>query len=202
MTRALTIPWVAELTGIPERSLRSAVRQGAVANVAEAANEVRIPLGECAWLVREWSVVSSIRSHLGPNHVVELAVLIGARADGIAECDSEVALVIGFGDDARDVDGSANFEVLWQLESSLHRTLRVPVRILDFNAVLGRPSVLEDCIEEGRVIRDVERVWPRLQSTLPEVSRQAAKERAETQRRIKAILDNLEGAPEDAPGEG
>ena len=180
-TRLLDL--AAEL-GTTERTLRRAVAQGLFRAERPSPRTLDVSLAERVYLRRSWSLLSSLREALRTEPNVSFAALFGSRARGGEHDTSDIDLLISLGEGADR----------WVLTGRLSQRLGAQVQIVELADALAAPLLLAEVVREGRVLVDREAVWPRLTRRLPQIERDAARER----RRIDDEFERAFGASETA----
>jgi predicted nucleotidyltransferase len=149
------LPTVARELGVDERTLRRAAERGAVRCRRPGPRKLEFAEGELDYLRIHWRLMRALTRALRTEPNVRLAVLYGSMARGDDRRDSDVDVLVEFGDDVPNaVRGLA-----MRLERAVGRDVDV--------TRLGRaressPLLVLQALDEGRVLVDRDGRWPSL----------------------------------------
>jgi predicted nucleotidyltransferase len=136
-----------------ERTVRRAVAQGSVRARRPGPRRLRLHPGEGEYLRAHWSLLADLRSALRTERGVRLAVLYGSLARGDGDADSDLDLLVSLAPGSTGSNLRARLREATGRQVDLARLDRV-----EFNA----PLLLDRVLDEGRVLIDRDREWPRL----------------------------------------
>ena len=167
-----------------DRTLRRAVAQGLFRTERPSPRKLDVSLAERVYLRRSWPLLSSLREALRTEPSLSFAALFGSRARGGEQDASDIDLLVALREGADR----------WVLAGRLSQRVGAQVQIVELGDALAVPLVLAEVVREGRVLIDREAVWPWLTRRLPQIERDAARER----RRIADEFERAFGAGETA----
>lgn len=164
--------------GTTDRTLRRAVAQGLLRAERPSPRKLEIPLTERDYLRRWWVLLSQLRQVLRTEPTVAFAALFGSAARGEMHAESDLDLLVALraGADPR------------MLASRLTERLGRPVQLVQLDDAQRAPLLLAEVLQEGRVLIDRERLWPRLRQQRPKVERAARRERNRVNREFSALF--------------
>jgi predicted nucleotidyltransferase len=170
--------------GADERTLRRAVAAGTVRCHKRSPRRRQLDDGELAYLSAHWELLSKLHRALRTEPNVRLAVLYGSAARGDDREDSDADVLVSFAEDRPD----ARVGLCVRLERALGRD----VDVARLNGVdRTAPLLLQQALDEGRVVLDRDDEWPPLQARRPEIARRAASDHAERCRRAREAVRQL-----------
>ncbi len=161
------LPDLADELGTTDRTLRRALRQGLLRGARPSPRNVELAVGERAYLVRAWPLLSSLREALRTEPTVSLAVLFGSRARGDEATASDVDLLVGLrpGSSPR------------RLATRLGEKVGLRVQVATVEDARAAPLLLAEALREARVLVDRDRAWPALLGERARIERAAHRER-------------------------
>jgi predicted nucleotidyltransferase len=167
MTRVRSmLPIIASELGADERTLRRAVRRGAVRGHRPGPRQLQLAPAEREYLRGHWALLSALSRALRTEPSVRLAVLYGSVARGDDGPASDVDLLV----DLR-ADASSGVSALTR---RLERAIGRDVDIARLDRVRERsPLLLVEALDEGRVILDRDHRWPSVRAQRRQVRRAA-----------------------------
>jgi predicted nucleotidyltransferase len=179
---------LADDLGANERTLRRAVRAGAIHARRPSPRTVRLAAGEPEYLRRHWPLLAGLRAVLRTEHNVALAVLFGSLARGSEHEGSDLdVLVVLYDPSPHRVAG---------LELKLTRAAgREANVILVDRALREAPQFVLAALDEGRVLTDRDGHWPELRRRRPQLERRMRERRRRDGRAAfesLALLEALE----------
>jgi predicted nucleotidyltransferase len=164
---------------VPERTLRRAAAQGLIHGQRLSERRYKTPLREEAYLRSHWGLLSGLRRALRTEPNVRLAVLFGSLAKGEGSQASDVDLLVSL----REESAGA----LAGLSGRLSERLRRDVQLVRLQEAERSPTLMLDVLDEGRVLVDRDRQWPRMVAAERRFRRLAAGERS-----LEDVLGDLE----------
>jgi predicted nucleotidyltransferase len=175
---------LARALGADERTMRRFVEDGTVRCERLGPRRRRIDERERAYLLSHWPLLSGVRRVLRTETNVRLAVLYGSAARGQDAPDSDVDLLVSL---AKDRPGAAV-----GIAVRLERALGCEVDVARLNRVsVNAPLLLLAAIDEGRVVLDRDRQWPRLCADRAEIEHRAQAAHVARRRRAQASVREL-----------
>jgi predicted nucleotidyltransferase len=172
---------LADRVGASERTLRRAVKQGALRGTRLSPRRLRLPEAEKRYIASRWPLFASIREILRTEQNVRFALLFGSMARGDDMDSSDVDLVV----EMRD----ASLDRIADLSIKLEHHLGRRVDLLTIEEARGNPSLLADAIAEGRVLIDREDSWVALQASEARLRRMGRRRDSRRKREVLARLD-------------
>jgi predicted nucleotidyltransferase len=172
---------LAREVGVDERTLRRAVSEGALRGSRPSPRRLELPLSERRFVRRSWWLVAALRAALRTEPNVRFALLFGSAARGGEEPGGDVDVLV----DLRDASLERVADLAVKLTAALGRPVDV-VRLEDAERDCG---FLARALDEGRVLVDRERRWPRLSRRAPGLRRRGRDQEA---RRTRAALDGID----------
>lgn len=166
--------------GAGERTLRRAVRAGAVRCRRPGPRRLEVSSEERRYLRDHWDLLSSLRAVLRTEPNVRLAVLFGSAARGDDTPESDVDLVVAL----RNAGMRSVSAISGRLSIALHRD----VDLIPLERARATPTLLAAALRDGRVIVDRDGLWRKLRLRRHEVDREARRYRRELRRRAFAAL--------------
>lgn len=166
--------------GAGERTLRRAVRAGAVRCRRPGPRRLSVSEEERRYLRDHWDLLSALRAALRTEPNVRLAVLFGSTARGEDTPESDVDLFVTM----RDPSLSGTVAVGTRLSDAVGRE----VQLIPIEKARKTPTLLAAVLRDGRVIVDRDGEWRRLRLRRHEVDREAHRYRADLRRRAFAAL--------------
>lgn len=179
MTTVLTS--IAEELGVHERTLRRAVSQGTLHATRPTPRTLDLSLSERQYVRRSWGVLAELRSVLRTEHNVRFALLFGSAARGTDRFGSDLDVLVDLHD--------ASFERVVDLGARLSARLGRQVELVRFEDAETDPAFLAEALDEGRVLVDRDRRWPRLQRGLASLRRRARRVQSQ---RTRAALEGID----------
>jgi predicted nucleotidyltransferase len=181
------LPAVAGDIGVPERTLRRAVRQGTVRCHRPGPRQLEIATDEREYLREHWNTISAVAEALRTERNVRLAVLFGSAARGHTGEGSDVDVLVALSEERP--------MYLAHLAARLTRALERDVEVLSLAQVRTRdPALLGAILPDGRPVVDRDGSWPALIAERPGIERAAADARASRHRRAARAVAQLIGA--------
>ena len=163
-----------------DRTLRRCVEQGLIRARRPSPRKLELSPAERVYLRANWPTLERLRSALRTEPKVRLAILFGSRARGDHRADSDVDLVV-------ELDNpSQRHRLSERLEAALG--LRVQLALLE--DAEGAPLLLEQVLEEGRVVVDRGQRWRAIIARSDAIARAANRERE----RVRTEVDELVGS--------
>lgn len=147
-----TIQDLARDLGADERTLRRAASQGTLRARRPGPRRLRLDAGEGEYLLAHWQLLADLRRTLRLERGIRLAVLYGSVARGDEDVDSDLDLLVSHA-------GAVRRDPTSRLQDVAGR--RVDVARLD-RVEATAPLLLDRVLDEGRVLVDRDRQWPRL----------------------------------------
>jgi len=169
--------------GAPERTVRRAVETRMIRARRPTPRKLVLNDGERDYARRNWGLLQMLREALRTEPGVKMAVLFGSSARGDAGPGSDIDLVVAWKDRARARHGA----LLAKLEDATGRR----VDIIDWDQAKKSPLLLEQLLNEGRVIVDRGYVWPRLLATQDAVFARARRNERRLAREAQDALAEL-----------
>lgn len=166
------------------RTLRRAAERGLLRASRRGAREVVLPSAERRYVRANWSLLSRLLEALRKQPNVRLAVLFGSVARGEQQPDSDLDLLVRF----RRDDHRARADLIDALEEASGRR----VQLVSKDQAEEAPLLLADVLDEGRVLVDRDRDWPRLKRRERQIVRRARAEDERLQRLAWNAPDALE----------
>jgi predicted nucleotidyltransferase len=139
---------------VPERTLRRAAGEGLIHGRRISPRRWQTSLREEAYLRRHWPLLRELRNALRTEPNARLAVLFGSQATGLGTPRSDVDLLVALRDDSP--------VRVAELAGRLERRLGQTVQIICVKEAEQNPMLMVDALEQGRVLVDRDRDWPRL----------------------------------------
>ncbi|MEO7556745.1 MAG: nucleotidyltransferase domain-containing protein [Acidimicrobiales bacterium] len=161
------LPTLAAELSTDERTLRRAVRRGAVRCRRDGPRQLALGDGERSYLRTHWSTLSSLTKTLRTESNVRLAVLYGSVARGDDGPTSDIDLLV----DLRKGTGHAALGLADRLERRLGRSVDVARLPLVRDA---SPLLLLQALDEGRVLVDRDDGWTALRTERDAIETAAA----------------------------
>jgi predicted nucleotidyltransferase len=166
------LPALARDIGVPERTLRRAVRRGTVRCRRPGVRQFELASDERAYLRENWETISAVTETLRTERNVRLAVVFGSLAHGHMGEDSDVDVLVSLAEERP--------MYLSHLAVRLKRALGRDVDVLSLAHVRAHdPALLGVILRDGRPVVDREGSWPDLIDERKAVERAAAIGRAE-----------------------
>ena len=184
--RMTELALLAREVGVHERTLRRAVREGALRAVRPTPRTLQMPLSERQYARRSWKLLAALRKALRTEHNIRFALLFGSAARGTAAPGSDIDVLVAL----RDSRLERTVELTAKLSAATGRRVDV-VRLEDAQ---GEPSFLADVIADGRVLVDRERLWQRLRGREASLRREGERSDARRARAALAGLDRMLGS--------
>lgn len=174
---------LAEEIGVSERTLRRAVRQGALRAERPTPRTLELPMSERRYVRRSWSLLSTLRNALRTEQSVRFALLFGSASTGMDTAGSDVDVLVALRDPSLDrvVD----------LGEKLTAACGRPVDVIRIEDAEADPGLLADVLAEGRVLVDRERLWPRMRGREPALRRRGRRRDATRTEAALAGIDRL-----------
>jgi predicted nucleotidyltransferase len=169
--------------GVGGRTLRRAASQGTVRAQRISPRKLRLPLGESAYLRRQWPLLGELRAVLRTEPNVRFALLFGSTARGDDRKDSDVDLLVVL----RDPSLEQRLDLERRLEASLGRE----VDVLTLEAAERNPTLLALAVEDGRVLVDRIDLGPKLSAESEQLSRRAQRTYRRQRRGALAAIDRF-----------
>jgi predicted nucleotidyltransferase len=182
------LPAIAFELGSDESTLRRAVMAGTVRASRPRPRSLTLPPGELDYLRRHWTQLEALKAALRTEPSVALAVLYGSMARGDDTPDSDFDLLVAF--------KAGRPAALAPLGARLSDAVSTHTDLALLPVVRRKaPFLLLQALDEGRVLVDREKLWPRLRSEREAIARAArrimqAEEQAATQN-ISELLGDL-----------
>jgi predicted nucleotidyltransferase len=136
-----------------ERTLRRAASQGTLRARRLGPRRLRLDAGEDDYLRGHWELIAGLRRTLRTERGIRLAVLYGSVARGDEDADSDLDLLIS------RAGGGGGTDLHQRFQGVTGR--RLDVAFLD-RVEVAAPLLLDRVLDEGRVLVDRDRLWPRL----------------------------------------
>lgn len=168
--------------GAPERTLRRAVEVRTLRCRRPTPRTLVVDEVERDYVRRNWGLLQSLREALRTEPNVKLAVLFGSTARGDVGPRSDIDLLVSWKDRKRARPGA----LLAKLEDLTGRA----VDLVPWEQ--ASPLLLEQVVDEGRVIVDRGYVWPRLLGKRATITARARRHERQRAREVEAALDELE----------
>jgi predicted nucleotidyltransferase len=167
-----------------DRTLRRAASDGTIRSGRVSARRQHVSEDERLYLAGHWRLLSALRRALRTEPNVRLAVLYGSVARGDDTLDSDVDLLVSFGEDRAD---SAV-----KLAVRVERAVGRDVDVARLNRVEDTaPLLLLRAIDEGRVVLDRDRDWDELKTRREKIARRARRAHEARRRRARASIREL-----------
>lgn len=170
--------------GADERTLRRFVADGTVHCERLGPRRRRIGESERIYLLGHWPLLRALRGALRTEPSVRLAVLYGSVARGEDTPMSDLDLLVSLAPDRPEVAVG----VAVRLERALGR--EVDVARLERTRE-NAPLLLQQAVDEGRVVLDRDRQWPEVCAQRAEIVRHARVAHAAKRRRAHASVREL-----------
>jgi predicted nucleotidyltransferase len=138
--------------GVPERSLRRAVSTGTLRCRRPSPRRLEVDAAERAYLRSHWELLAQLRAVLRTEPNVRFAAIFGSLARGDERADSDLDLVVEFGQ--RDRRGRNR--LAGKLEAASGRRVQM-LHLLDLEE--WAPDLLREVVLEGRVLVDRDERW-------------------------------------------
>jgi len=168
-----------------ERTFRRAIATGAIHFYEASPRKRMLDDDEVSYLRGHWQLLSTLRRALRTEPNVRVAVLYGSAARGDDRGDSDVDVLVALAEDRPD----AAVKLAVRLERALGRA----VDVARLNRIeQAAPLLLQQVVEEGRVIVDRDREWAAVLSRRAEIERRARASHAARRREAAAALRALE----------
>ncbi len=174
---------LAEDLSVDERTLRRAAAQGTLRAERLSPRKLTIAPGEAGYLRRRWALLAALRGALRTEPNVAFALLFGSAARGEDGADSDVDVIVALRDHSLDA--------MVELQGRLERRLGRKVDALSVEAASSNDLLLAMAVEEGRVLVDRIRLWPKLRSELDELRARAARRMGSDRRQALAAIDEF-----------
>ena len=142
---------------VPERTLRRAASEGLIHGQRISPRRFRTTLREELYLRSHWGLLRELRSALRTEPNVRLAVLFGSTATGADHSGSDVDLLVVLSD--------PSVGRLADLAGRLSRRSGREIQVVRLQDAESSPALMADALEQGRVLIDRDRRWPKLAAT-------------------------------------
>lgn len=169
--------------GADERTLRRAVRLGAVRCRRPSPRHLKVRDGERGYLRSRWRFLYELREVLRTEPNVRLAVLFGSAARGEDTDRSDIDLLVALED--------PHIFRVGDLAARLTRALGRHVEVVRLTEAQEKPPLLLAILREGRVLADRDGLWPRLERRRARLARATA---AYREHKHEAALAALAGS--------
>ncbi len=180
------LPVVARAIGVPERTLRRAVRRGTVRSRALGPRRVELDAPERAYLAENWLLIAGIMKALRTERNVRLAVIFGSVARGDASADSDIDVLVSLAEE-RPMYAQ-------HLSTRLEERLGRDVDVLSLGRLRERnPGLLASALADGRPVFDRDDLWEQLVLERESIERAGTEARAARHRRASAAIADLTG---------
>lgn len=180
----LELAELARELGVDARTLRRAAADGTIRVERASARRQRVSEDERLYAARHWPLLSALRRALRTEPNVRLAVLYGSLARGEDTPDSDLDLLVSLGEDRPDA--------AVKLAVRLERMVGRDVDIARLNRVQSTaPLLLLEAVDEGRVLLDRDREWPRLRRSRSEIALRARHAHEARRRRARVSIREL-----------
>lgn len=140
--------------GVHERTLRRALREGALRGVRPSTRTLVLPLSERQYIRAKWRLLSRLRAALRTEQNVRFALLFGSAATGSDRPGSDVDVLVELRDSSLDR--------MVDLGSKLTKTVGRKVDVVRLQDAEVDPAFLLNIMADGRVLVDRENRWARL----------------------------------------
>lgn len=167
--------------GVHERTLRRALNEGTLRVARPSPRSLELSFAEALYIRRQWPLIAKLRAALRTERNVRFAMLFGSAARGQDTERSDVDVIADFRD--------SSLEPVLDLKAKLRNAVGRDVDIIRMEDAQDDPTFLAMALEDGRVLVDREKLWPRLRrreaalrlrgSELDERRKRAALARAE-----------------------
>lgn len=152
---------------IPERTLRRAAHEGLIRGERISPRRFRVTLREEAYLRSHWQLLRALRRALRTEPNVRLAVLFGSTATGDDHEHSDIDLLVVLEDPA--------VSRLAELAQRLSRHTARDVQLVRLAEAEKSPLLMNDAINQGRVLVDREDRWSPLRQSAKKWQRRAGR---------------------------
>lgn len=149
------LPIIARELGADERTLRRAAERGAIRCRRPGPRKLEITEGERKYLRTHWGLLHALTRALRTEPNVRLAVLYGSVARGDERRDSDVDVLVEFGEELPGAAGA----LAMRLEHAVGRGVDV-TRLR--RARVSAPLLVLQVLDEGRVLVDRDELWSAL----------------------------------------
>lgn len=179
-----TIQELANELGANQRTLRRAVSQGTLHARRPGPRRLRLAQGESDYLRTHWQLLADLRQALRTQRGVRLAVLYGSYARGDEDAGSDLDLLVVL------ADNPPRLRLQTRLRQMTDR--RVDIAHLD-RVEADSPLLLERVLDEGRVLVDRDRLWPRLRERRDAIRARARRAHARQMSAASTAITELIG---------
>lgn len=169
--------------GVSGRTLRRAAARGAIRAVRRSERRLELDHREREYVRRHWRLLDRILEVLRTQPNVRLAVLFGSLSRGDERPDSDVDLLVTFGETSL----RARSLLIERLEDVLGR----PVQLVELPSAEASPILLLDILRDGRVLVDRDGAWPLLRGRHEDVAAAAAGENERITDELVAAFDEV-----------
>jgi predicted nucleotidyltransferase len=177
------LPQLARRIGVPERTLRRAVREGLVHASRPGPRQVEISLQEREYLDGHWRTLRDLRRALRTEPNVDFAVLFGSVARGEEHEGSDIDILVRLRED--------NSLRAADLSSRLSRVAGRNVDVIRLSHANAKPTLLLDAVERGRVLVDRSGKFALLRRRRPALRQKAKRYREEMHNRARQALSTI-----------
>ena len=178
-----TLQELAAEVGAPERTLRRAVEARTLRCRRPTPRTLVLDDAERDYVHRNWELLQTLREALRTEPNAKLAVLFGSTARGDAGPRSDIDLLVAWKDRA----GARPASLLTKLEDATGRR----VDLIRWDQAKKSPLLMDQILNEGRVIVDRGYVWPRLLSEQDTIIARARRHERRLAREADAALVEL-----------
>jgi predicted nucleotidyltransferase len=169
---------------VPERTLRRAASEGLIHGQRISPRRFRTTLREELYLRSHWGLLRQLRSALRTEPNVRLAVLFGSTATGADHSGSDVDLLVVLSD--------PSVSRLADLAGRLSRRSGREIQVVRLQDAESSPVLMADALEQGRVLIDRDRRWPKLAATARRWQRMAQSNEPSLTDSMEALGDESE----------
>ncbi len=169
---------------VPERTLRRAASEGLIHGQRLSPRRFRTTLGEELYLRSHWGLLRELRAALRTEPNVRLAVLFGSTSVGAEHAASHLDLLVVFSDPSASR--------LADLAGRLSRRFGREVQLVPLEDAESSPVLMADALEQGRVLIDRDRRWPKLAATARRWQRMAQSNEPSLTDSMEALGDESE----------
>jgi predicted nucleotidyltransferase len=184
MGSMVELPELARELGADERTLRRAAADGTIRCERLSARRQLVRDDERRYAAAHWPLLATLRRALRTEPNVRLAVLYGSFARGDDTPGSDLDLLVSLGMDRADT--------AVKLAVRLERVVGRDVDVARLNRVGDvAPLLLQQAINEGRVVLDRDGEWTALQTRRSEIAQRARDAHEARRRRARASVREL-----------